>query len=434
MWASPEVDLDGRPPLSAAAGAGLFGPALLSLSLLVLLASGAVAPADVPAVATLAASALALGGLLATSLGTRLLGPFAAPLRLLVPLALALVALGKTGGPSSDLFPLLVVYVAAEAALSREGGRFLLVGTYAGLALLVVLFPAPTAAAARSNALRFLWPAAAAFGVELVLRWTAPGRNSGTEDASAPVRLAVESAPASPAAVGDPRSEILHDLKSPLTVLRVYGDLVAEAARRGELPSEAHLAGLAREMTLMESLAGMPPRAPASAPSVSSPVAPATPPSPRSDLVRVLSTLVESYRLAHGERVRLEFVAEGAEIPVAADPVALQRAFRNVLDNAVKYTPAGGQVRVRASVVAQHAFVVISDTGAGMTPEEQKHAFTFAWRSPSASASGVPGRGIGLGVTKDLLEKNGGKISLLSEPGHGLEVTIMFPVSREAGA
>ena len=105
-----------------------------------------------------------------------------------------------------------------------------------------------------------------------------------------------------------------------------------------------------------------------------------------------------------------------------------------MLDNAVKYTPAGGQVRVRASVVAQHAFVVISDTGAGMTPDEQKHAFTFAWRSPSASASGVPGRGIGLGVTKELLEQNGGKISLLSEPGHGLEVTIMFPVSREAGA
>ncbi|HSB63036.1 MAG TPA: sensor histidine kinase, partial [Thermoanaerobaculia bacterium] len=341
-------------------------------------------------------------------------------------------ALAKTGGPSSDLFPLLVVYVAAEAAISREGGRFLLVGTYAGLALLVVLFPAPTAAAARSNALRFLWPAAAVFGVELVLRLSSSGRRSGAEDAPARDRPAAQSAPASPAPVRDPRSEILHDLKSPLTVLRVYGDLVAEAARRGEPPSEAHLAGLAREMTLMESLAGIPPRAPAPAPLVSSAATPAAPKVPRSDLVRVLSTLVESYRLAHGERVRIEFVAEGAEIPVAADPVALQRAFRNVLDNAVKYTPAGGQVRVRASVVSQHAFVVISDTGAGMTPEEQKHAFTFAWRSPSASAAGVPGRGIGLGVTKDLLEKNGGKISLLSEPGHGLEVTIMFPVSREA--
>ena len=144
------------------AGAALFGPALLSLSLLVLLASGAVAPVVVPALAIVAASALVAGGLLATSLGTQLLGPFAAPLRLLAPLALALVALAKTGGPGSDLFPLLVVLVAAETAISREGGRFLLVGTYAGLALLVLLFPAPTAAAARSVALRFLWPAAAA--------------------------------------------------------------------------------------------------------------------------------------------------------------------------------------------------------------------------------------------------------------------------------
>ena len=151
----------------------------------------------------------------------------------------------------------------------------------------------------------------------------------------------------------------------------------------------------------------------------------------RADLVAILASLVESYRLAHGSRIRLEFVAEEPEIAVGAEPVALQRAFRNVLDNAVKYTPAGGQVRVRASVVSQHAFVVISDTGAGMTPEEQQHAFTPAWRSPSAVAAGIPGRGIGLGVTKELLEQNGGKISLLSEPGHGLEVTIMFPLVRE---
>jgi signal transduction histidine kinase len=374
------------------------------------------------------------GALLATSLGTGPLGPFAAPLRLLVPLALTLVALARTGGVASDLFPLLVVLVAVETVISREGGRFLLVGTYAGLALLVVLSPAPTAAVARAQVLRFVWPAMAALGVELASRSKSPARALEPRDVKVEREEIDRSARPGPDALRDPRAEMLHDLKSPLTVLRVYSDLVAEAARRGELPSEAHLAGLAREMALMESLAGMPPRTPASAPLASGPAAPSAPPAPRSDLVRVLATLVESYRLAHGGRVRLEFVAEGAEIPVAADPVALQRAFRNVLDNAVKYTPAGGQVRVRASVVAQHAFVVISDTGAGMTPDEQKHAFTFAWRSPSASASGVPGRGIGLGVTKDLLEQNGGKISLLSEPGHGLEVTIMFPVAREAGA
>ena len=216
-----------------------------------------------------------------------------------------------------------------------------------------------------------------------------------------------------------------------MTVLRVYTDLVGESAKRGELPAPEHLAALARELSLMESLVGVPPRAPVPAPAAAAPAAGPPAGAGRSDLVAILSTLVESYRAAHGSRIRLEFVAEEPEIPVGADAVSLQRAFRNVLDNAVKYTPAGGQVRVRASVVSQHAFVVISDTGAGMSPDEQKLAFAPAWRSPSAVASGIPGRGIGLGVTKELLEQNGGKISLLSEPGHGLEVTIMFPLGRE---
>lgn len=432
--------------LRAASGAGLFGPTQLSLSLLFLIASGAAAAPDVPVLAGLAGAALLSGALLATSLGPRLLGPFAAPLRLLAPLALALVALARTGGIASDLFPFLVVFVAAQAVMSRDGGRFVAVGTYAGLGLLAALSPAATAAAARSMALRFVWPAAAAVGVELAMRAKESARASALRDAGRDPtpeigagdreeRVRVEASAGrkrAAAPLRDPRAEMLHDMKSPLTVLRVYSDLAAEAASRGELPSEAHLAALGREIALLEALVGIAPRASASAPPAPGPAPSAASSAPRSDLVRVLSTLVESYRLAHGRRVRLEFVAEGAEILVTADPVALQRAFRNVLDNAVKYTPAGGQVRVRASVAAQHAFVVISDTGAGMTPDEQEHAFTFAWRSPSAS--GVPGRGLGLGVTKDLLEQNGGKISLLSEPGHGLEVTIMFPIARGAGA
>ncbi len=115
---------------------------------------------------------------------------------------------------------------------------------------------------------------------------------------------------------------------------------------------------------------------------------------------------------------------------MAADPVAIQRALRNVLDNAVKYTPSGGQVKIRASVAAQHAFVVISDTGIGMTREEQRRAFEYAYRGEAARASGAEGRGLGLALVRELLEAQGGKISLLSDPGRGLEVTIMFPLYR----
>lgn len=302
-------------------------------------------------------------------------------------------------------------------------------GVYGGLTLLVALHPPASLAAARPLALRALWPLAAFIALEAASRTAAKAappaatkETRETKEESGERRVAA-------APRRDTRAEILHDLRSPVTVLRVYTDLVGESSRRGELPQAEHLAALARELSLMESLVGVPPRAGASAPAPAAPAA-----SSRSELVAILSTLVESYRAAHGSRIRLEFVAEAPEIPVFADPVALQRAFRNVLDNAVKYTPSGGQVRVRASVVSQHAFVVISDTGSGMSPEEQKLAFTPAWRSPSAVAAGIPGRGIGLGVTKELLDQNGGKISLLSEQGHGLEVTIMFPLSREGRA
>jgi signal transduction histidine kinase len=367
------------------------------------------------------------GAALASEAAGRLLGPFAEPLRLLVPLGLALFSFERTGGAASDLFPVVLVLLACASLASREAGRFLLVGIYGGLALLVVLHPPASLAAAGPLALRALWPLAAFIALEAASR-SFP-RGAGGEARGAEREAPEEAAPPPRTATPrrDTRAEILHDLKSPVTVLRVYTDLVAESARRGELPGAEHLAGLARELSLMEALVGVPPRAPVPAPAAGA--APA-----RSDLVAILSSLVESYRAAHGSRIRLEFVAEAPEIPLGAEPVALQRAFRNVLDNAVKYTPAGGQVRVRASVVSQHAFVVISDTGAGMTPDEQKLAFTPAWRSPSAVAAGIPGRGIGLGVTKELLEQNGGKISLLSEPGHGLEVTIMFPLGREGSA
>jgi signal transduction histidine kinase len=400
------------------------------VSVLAVLAADGAPARSVPALALVAALALVLGGALASDGASRLLGAFAEPLRLLVPLGLALVALERTGGARSDLYPVLLVLLVCASLSSREAGRFVFVGVLVGFSLLVALAPPSTWEDARPLALRALWPLAALVALEVAVRpreTPAPRVPSPTREpaaGSAERGAAQDASAARPRAPRDLRAEILHDLKSPVTVLRVYADLVGESAKRGELPAPDHLAGLARELALMESLVGVPPRVPA-------PAAPAPPAAPRSDLVAILSSLVESYRAAHGNRVRLEFVAELPEIPVAAEPVALQRAFRNVVDNAVKYTPAGGQVRVRASVVSQHAFVVISDTGAGMTPEEQAQAFTPAWRSPSAVAAGIPGRGIGLGVTKELLEQNGGKISLLSEPGHGLEVTVMFPLSRE---
>jgi signal transduction histidine kinase len=218
----------------------------------------------------------------------------------------------------------------------------------------------------------------------------------------------------------DREAEILHDLRSPLSVIRVYTDLIQEAARRGELPNAEYLANLAREIDLAERLVGTP------APEAEPPA----PPPQNADLVEILGSLATAYRLAHGGRIRIEFIAERPQLPVAADPVALQRAFRNVLDNAIKYTPEGGEVRIRAGGAGTQAFVVVKDTGMGMSPEERARAFDYAFRGAGALASGLRGKGLGLAVTKEILEANGGKISLSSEAGYGSEVTIMLPSRR----
>ena len=189
-------------------------------------------------------------------------------------------------------------------------------------------------------------------------------------------------------------------------------------------PNQEYLANLEREIELAERLVGTPAPAPEPLERLEKPQ--------NADLVEILGSLATAYRLAHGARIRIEFIAERPQLPVVADPVALQRAFRNVLDNAIKYTPDGGEVRIRAGGAGAQAFVVVKDTGMGMSPEERARAFDYAFRGAGAVASGTRGKGLGLAVTKEILEANGGKISLSSEAGYGSEVTIMLPAQRGA--
>ena len=394
--------------------------------------------------------ALAMGGALIslfalTRPGIReSLGPFAAPLAILVDLALLFCAMSLTGGPLSPYALLL----PAGAALSwhcegRAAARFFAVGSLLGVAALVTLGHLPLSGAANLFPLIGVALAAPALLIALEISGATPARAAGTATgtdapataielaAPAPAREPRTAAPHDRAAVvrdvlsgprRDPQAEILHDLRSPLSVIRVYTDLIQEAARRGELPNAEYLANLAREIELAESLVGAPapePEPPAPAPQ-------------NADLVEILGSLATAYRLAHGTRIRIEFIAERPQLPVAADPVALQRAFRNVLDNAIKYTPDGGEVRIRAGAAGPQAFVVVKDTGMGMSAEERARAFDYAFRGSAALASGLRGKGLGLAVTKEILEANGGKISLSSEAGYGSEVTILLPSRRAA--
>ncbi len=366
------------------------------------------------------------------------LGPFASPLAVLIDQGLLWAAIAPLGGGQAVFALLLPAGVALAWQLEgKAAARFDAVLCLAGAGSLVALGAWPPA----SGLFPLLLMALSAPGLLVALETSSARR---TAAARAEPELVVDAeaeempagGPPAASAAPMPRREeaILHDLKSPLSVLRVYADLIAEGARRGELPNPEHLANLSREIELAEKLLGAgEPRQAADGRPAPPPAAAATEPSAASaDLVEILGSLATAYRLSLGGRRRIEFIAEKPELTVAADPVALQRAFRNVLENAVKYTPEGGEIRIRAGPAGPHAFVVFKDTGIGMTPEERTHAFDYAFRGAGALSTGARGKGIGLAVTKQILESNGGRISLSSEAGFGSEVTILLPFARGA--
>jgi signal transduction histidine kinase len=375
--------------------------------------------------------------LLAAFLSTREfaggLGSFASPLAMLADQALLWWAVAPGGGGQALFALLLPAGVALAWQLEgRAAARFYAVLSVAGAGAILVLGAVPPSG---PGLLPLIFSALAAPGLLVALEVAGGRARAATAERTTPEPAVAAGEPGQSRETAPARRHdeaILHDLKSPLSVLRIYADLIGEGARRGQLPNPEHLTNLSREIELAEKLVGNSGQArPAERGAAAEKSAAAGEAAiPSADLVEILGSLATAYRLSLSERRRIEFIAEKPELPVAADPVALQRAFRNVLENAVKYTPEGGEIRIRAGPAGPHAFVVFKDTGIGMTPEERTHAFDYAFRGSGAIASGAGGKGIGLAVTKEILEANGGRISLSSEAGFGSEVTILLPFAR----
>lgn len=114
------------------------------------------------------------------------------------------------------------------------------------------------------------------------------------------------------------------------------------------------------------------------------------------------------------------------DLPViAADMERLLQAMGNLLGNAVKFTPSGGSVNVRAERVGGAVRVAVSDTGPGIAPEHLARVFDRFWRAPGA---GGMGSGLGLAIAKGIVEAHQGVLEVESEPGEGTTFRFTFPV------
>jgi signal transduction histidine kinase len=119
-------------------------------------------------------------------------------------------------------------------------------------------------------------------------------------------------------------------------------------------------------------------------------------------------------------------------VSVTAPPTVVSVAVSNVLHNAVKFCGAGGRVSINVDVDGPDAVVEVSDTGPGVMPEEIPLIFERFHRGSGPRAAGAPGVGLGLAICRALVERHGGRISVMSTPGRGATFAIRLPVAPSA--
>lgn len=116
--------------------------------------------------------------------------------------------------------------------------------------------------------------------------------------------------------------------------------------------------------------------------------------------------------------------------PVRGDARFLREVLRNLLDNAIQYTPNGGQIRVRAESNGHFAIITVADTGIGIPLADQSRIFERFYRVDDARSREVGGTGLGLAIAKHIVESHGGKIWVESAVGEGSAFHFSVPLAR----
>ncbi|MCC3278498.1 PAS domain S-box protein [Arthrobacter sp. zg-Y40] len=212
-------------------------------------------------------------------------------------------------------------------------------------------------------------------------------------------------------------ASVSHELRTPLTSILGYLDLALDeeglpehvgAALKVALRNAERLLGLVSDLLSVASGNTKMERRPVNLAEVVRAGIVSVAPKARSNLVELQPDLPES-------------------LTADVDPHRLAQVVDNLLSNAVKYSPGGGIVSVRLWQDAGNVLLEVADTGIGMSQAEQEQVFTKFFRSRGAVASAVPGVGLGLVITKNIVEAHGGTLTFTSAPGRGTTFTVSLP-------
>jgi two-component system phosphate regulon sensor histidine kinase PhoR len=147
------------------------------------------------------------------------------------------------------------------------------------------------------------------------------------------------------------------------------------------------------------------------------------------DLEVLIAEVKERFAPTEKAAPHLEVVAPPAPLPlVSGNRDQLKQVLINLLDNAFKYTPAKGQIRVSARQEEKMVKIAVADSGIGIPPEEQSRIFERFYRVDKAHSREIGGTGLGLSIVKHIVESHGGQVEVKSAPNRGSVFSFTVPV------
>jgi PAS domain S-box-containing protein len=157
----------------------------------------------------------------------------------------------------------------------------------------------------------------------------------------------------------------------------------------------------------------------------------AGPPQPQLQSIEFVALLQEILDqmapLAENAGVSLHLLDAASHIVLEADGGQLKDVLRNLIGNAIKFTPGGGQVTCRAQAENGHLVLSVSDTGMGIPAEDLPHIFERFYRGTQVASQQIPGTGLGLTIVKQIVDGHGGTVTVESVPGEGATFTVRLP-------
>jgi signal transduction histidine kinase/HAMP domain-containing protein len=222
-------------------------------------------------------------------------------------------------------------------------------------------------------------------------------------------------------------STVSHDLRAPLTLMRGYGTMLSmvgdlsdkqqEFARK-ILDSVDHMARLVDnllDLGRIEAGVGLNLE--------------------KVDVEAVVQEVVESFRPhAVNKQITLQTDLAAGMQPVEADQTLLRQAVANLVDNALKYTPQGGKVNLRAFERDERLVLSVQDNGGGIAPADQVRLFEKFFRARRRESIREKGSGLGLAIVKSIAEQHGGRVSVESRLGVGSTFTLELPLLAQQPA